>query len=447
MSKIIFKKAFRFKYDGTFFCFIAYSGVLSILVSLFLLYLYKGCKSIFTIRVFNINPLQSDPSIFYVALTIASISILVGYTSFIALYFHRGHKIAHLNPLNRIKILNDISFLFPSFFHWFIKLSFSFFIALILSDYPKLFEDFWMILPLLFMVLFLDISKTMIRKMNSLYRLKFIVATFLLLFLCSALMACTISPSIKKNNNLLERTANFVDLPELNTASITDYIGKSNFYRSSIRIKYNYSPHQSNYVLDGEALSLNKLATTLKKYYSGNEYRFDITLYAEKNFSMQEKFDFEQMLLDNQFERVNYVFKTPKNEFDYIPYDVLSSNLWKPINSSKFYNQHITLNVNNYSLANKEKKLQRDKIFEDGINNRNHFIFQIDSSSNYKNYLDFIVTYKNLVMTKRNEAADFINPNCGESYRYIDSKNCQDLFEMLRNKFPLNYHVEFIEKL
>lgn len=447
MNKINFKRAFQFKFDATFFWFITYSSILSILVSVFLLYLYIGCKSILINRVFNVNPIQSDQSILYVALIIASISILVGYASFIALYFHRGHEITNINHFDRIKILNDITFLFPSFFHWFVKLSFSFFIALILSDYPKLFEDFWAVLPLLFIVLFLDISKTITRKMGSIYRFKFMIGTFLLLILCSTLMAYTISPAIKKSNDLLEKTANFIDLPELNTATIRDYRGKSNFYRSTIRIKHYDSPHQRNYILDGEALHLKELATALLKYYGGDEYRFDITMYAEKNFSMQEKFDFEQMLLDNEFERVNYVFKTTENKFGYIPYDVLSSNLWKPIEPYKFEKQDILINVNNYSLDNKETLLQRDKIFEEGIKNKSHFIFQIDSSSNYNNYLDAIVTYKNLVMTNRNEAADLINPNCGESYRYIDSKNCQDLFKMLRDKFPLNYHVEFIEKL
>lgn len=446
MNKINFKKAFQFKFDTAFFWFIVFSSIQSVLISVFILYLHNGCKFILINRAFNINPIQSDQSILCVALIIASISILVGYASFIALYFHRGHKVTHLNHFDRIKILNDIAFLFPGFVHWFVKLSFSFFIGLILLDYPKLFEDFWAVLPLLFIVLFLDISKTITRKMGSIYRFKFIIGTFLLLILCSTLMAFAISPSIKKSNKLLKKTANFIDLPELNTVPIRDYMGKSNFYRSSIRIKYNSSPDQSNYVLDGEDLDLNELASTLEKNYSGNEYRFDITLYAEKNFSIQEKFNFEQMLLDNEFERVNYVFKTPENEFGYIPYDVLSSNLWKTREPYKFEKQDILINVNNYSLANKRTLIQRDKIFEEGIKNKSHFIFQVDSSSSYNNYLDAIVTYKNLVMTKRNEAADLINPDCGESYRYIDSKNCQDLFEMLRDKFPLNYHVEFIEK-
>lgn len=147
MNKINFKKAFQFKFDATFFWFIIYSSIQSVLISVFLLYLHHGCKSILINRAFNINPIQSDQNILYVALIIASISILAGYASIIALYFHRGHEITTLNHFDRIKILNDIVFLFPSFFHWFVKLSFSFFIALILSDYPKLFEDFWAVLP------------------------------------------------------------------------------------------------------------------------------------------------------------------------------------------------------------------------------------------------------------------------------------------------------------
>lgn len=447
MRSLKYKKSFQFEYDLIFFLIVLFSVVFSVFIFLFLLYLYMGCRAILIDLSFNIDAYQTAESVFYTSLIISAISLLVGYACFIVLYFHRGHRNQKFSSLDRMRILNDVAFLFPSFFHWFVKLSFSFFIALILQDYPYLFDDFWTVLPLLFLVLFLDISKTIVRKMTSSYRLKFLGVSLLILSISSISMAVLATPTIDKSDTVLQQTTHFVELPELNKSIIRDYLGESNFYRSSIHIKYIPSKNNKNYILDRQTVSLKELDELLKKSYSDPRYRFDIALYAEKSFSMNEKVNFERMLFQNEFEIVNYIFKTPKNEFGYSFYNKLKLPLERPDMVYAAVEDPIIIKMDDYSINNEKFILKRNDLFEKGIKDQRFFVFQIGASTDYQNYLDFIVSYKNIVMSLRKQSADLTNPDCGESYLFMNNKNCQDLFELQRHNHPLKYRLEYLDDI